>query len=143
MNKKAESFKQFLDENKIVCFTVDEIKDDKFDTVVFRSSIEINGQKLPAMFVADNSIYCIIRILIAPKALTDDNAAELQKTLNGLNKTYKAFKYYFDDSGNLVLDCCVLCSDETVNGNLIYSMFDLIINHLNTEYKNLMKQIWQ
>ena len=28
-------------------------------------------------------------------------------------------------------------------GNLIYTMFDVIIKHLNNEYKNLMQLIWK
>ena len=33
MNKKAENFKKYLDEKEIKAFTVDEIKDDQFQTV--------------------------------------------------------------------------------------------------------------
>lgn len=43
MNKKAESFKKYLDDKKITCFTVDEIAGDNLNSVVFRSNIEING----------------------------------------------------------------------------------------------------
>ena len=43
MNKKAENFKKYLDEKEIKAFTVDEIKDDQFQTVVFRSAADING----------------------------------------------------------------------------------------------------
>ena len=57
MNKKAESFKKYLDDNKIKSFTVDEIADDQLNSVVFRSNIEINGQQLPTIVVLDSSIY--------------------------------------------------------------------------------------
>lgn len=30
-----------------------------------------------------------------------------------------------------------------MEGNLIYTMFDVIIKHLNNEYKNLMQLIWK
>ena len=43
MNKKAENFKKYLDEKDIKAFTVDEIKDDQFQTVVFRSAADINA----------------------------------------------------------------------------------------------------
>ena len=46
MNKKAENFKKYLDEKEIKAFTVDEIKDDQFQTVVFRSAADINGNRL-------------------------------------------------------------------------------------------------
>ena len=41
MNKKAENFKKYLDDKDIKAFTVDEIKDDQFQTVVFRSAASL------------------------------------------------------------------------------------------------------
>lgn len=143
MNKKAEAFKNYLDERKITCFTVDEIKDDALNSVVFRSNIEINGQQLPTIVVLDSSIYGIVRVLVAPRVLNDANEAALLKELNRLNKSYKSFKYYFDDSGSLVLDCCILFKAGEADGDLIYTMFDVIIRHLNDEYKKLMQLIWK
>lgn len=144
MNKKAESFKKFLDENKLTWFGVEEIPDDKVHTVLFRSVVEINGQNLPVLLVLDDSIYGIVRVVIAPKVLTKENSASLHEAINKLNKTYKAFKYYFDDAGNLILDCSLLCDSETVKGDFICSFFaNVVIKHLKDEYKNLMKQIWQ
>ena len=142
MNKKAEAFKNYLDERKITCFTVDEIKDDALNSVVFRSNIEINGQQLPTIVVLDSSIYGMVRVLVAQRVLNDANEAELLKELNRLNKGYKSFKYYFDDNGSLILDCCILFKDDS-DGDLIYTMFDVIIRHLNGEYKKLMQLIWK
>lgn len=142
MNKKAEKFKKYLDEKEIKYFTVDEINDN-FKTVVFRSNIEINGQQLPTLIILDNSIYGMIRVLVAPKALNDDNKINLISLLNDLNKKYKAFKYYFDNDNNLVLDSCLLGPMDTIDGDLIYAILDVIVKHLNNEYKGLMKTIWQ
>ncbi len=143
MNKKAEAFKNYLDERKITCFTVDEIAGDNLNSVVFRSNIEINGQQLPTIVVLDSSIYGMVRVLVAPRVLNDANEAVLLKELNRLNKSYKSFKYYFDNSGSLVLDCCILFKAGEADGDLIYTMFDVIIRHLNGEYKKLMQLIWQ
>lgn len=143
MNKRAESFEKFLQEKKIECFQVDEIKDDNLDTVIFRSSLNINGQQLPTLVILDNSIYGMIRILVAPKSLNKDNESELRIAINELNRTYKSFKYYFDNEDNLVLDCCVLQGDLEQEGSLIYTMFDVILKHLENEYKNIMQLIWK
>lgn len=143
MNGKAESFKAYLDEKKITSFTVDEMKDDQLNSVVFRSNIEINGQQLPTIVVFDSSIYGMIRILVAPKVLNDKNETELFKEVNNLNKTYKSLKYYFDNEGSLIVDCCVLLKDGKVDGDLIYTMFEVIIRNLNSEYKKLMQLIWK
>ncbi len=143
MNSKAEAFKAYLEEKNITCFVIDEIKGDTLNSVVFRSNIEINGQQLPTIVVLDSSIYGMIRVLVAPKVLNDKNETELLKEVNILNKTYKSFKYYFDDDGSLVVDCCVLLKDGTVDGDLLYTMFEVIIRNLNSEYKKLMQLIWK
>ena len=62
---------------------------------------------------------------------------------NGYNKKYKSFKYYADDEGNLVMDTCVLFKDGEADGDMIYTMFNVIINHLNESYKDTMKAVWQ
>ena len=116
MNKKAESFKKYLDDKKITCFTVDEIAGDNLNSVVFRSNIEINGQQLPTIVILDSSIYGMVRVLVAPRVLNDANEAGLLKELNRLNKGFKSFKYYFDDNGSLVLDCCVLLPGSEADG---------------------------
>ena len=143
MNKKAELFKKYLEDKKITCFKVDEIAGDVLNTVVFRSSIDVEGQSLPTILILDSSIYGMVRVLVAPKALNDSNEAELFKAVNGLNKKYKAFKYYFDDDGSLVLDSCILMSLGEADGDLIYMVFDVLIKHLQTEYRQLMQIIWK
>lgn len=143
MNSKAESFKAYLDKNKITSFTIEKIKDDQLNSVVFRSNIEVNGQQLPTIVVLDSSIYGMIRVLVASKALNDENETELLKEVNNLNKSYKSFKYYFDNDGSLIADCCVLLKDGTVDGDLFYTMFEVIIRNLNSEYKKLMQLIWK
>ena len=142
MNKKAEVFKNYLDEKKITCFTVDEIPDDQLNTVVFRSYIEVEGQQLPTIIILDSSIYGIIRVKIADKVLKEDNETALYKELNKLNRQYKVFKYYFAEDGSLFLDSCLLHRDGEADGDMIYTVLDVIVKHLVSEYKNLMKLIW-
>lgn len=91
----------------------------------------------------DNSIYCMIRLLVVPKALRDDNKDAVLELMNGYNKKYKSFKYYADDEGNLVMDTCVLFKDGEADGDMIYTMFNVIISHLNESYKDTMKAVWQ
>lgn len=143
MNKKAELFQDYLKEKQITAFTVDEIKDDALNTVVFRSHIDVGGNQLPTLVILDSSIYCMIRLLVAPKSLRDDNKEAVLELMNGYNKKYKSFKYYADDEGNLVMDTCVLFKDGEADGDMIYTMFNVIINHLNESYKDTMKAIWQ
>lgn len=142
MNKKAESFKKYLDEKNITCFTVEEIAGDALNTVAFRSSIVVEGQNLPTVLLLDSSIYCMVRVLLAPQALREENEVALLKAVNVLNGKYKAFKYYFDATGALVLDSCVMTTGEA-DGDLLYTVLDVIIRHLQTEYRPLMQTIWR
>lgn len=142
MNKKAAAFKKYLDEKQITCFTIEEVADDKLNTAVFRSQIDVEGQQLPTIIILDSSIYGIIRVKIASSALNENNEAVLMKRLNELNRQYKIFKYYFADDGSLFLDSYVLNNSGQVDGDMIYTVLDVIIKHLNAEYKNLMRLIW-
>ena len=143
MNKKAEIFLNYLDEKKIEnVFAIEEMPNDDWESSIFRSNIDIGGNKLPVGVIIDNSIYGMIRILIAPNARTDENELAVLRVVNEYNKKYKSFKYYFDDKGSLVLDICILSAEGERLGDLIYAMFDVIINHLNESYKEIMHAIW-
>lgn len=143
MNQKAKAFKAYLDENKIKdVFAIEEMPKDEWKAVFFRSQIDINGNKLPVAVVFDTSIYGLIRVLIAPQSLREDNEAALLKMINGFNKKFKAFKYYLDDSGSLILDICLISDAGIGVGDMVYAMFDIVIHHLNESYKDIMKSVW-
>lgn len=143
MNKKAELFDAYLKDKKITAFTVDEIKDDPLHTTVFRSHIEVGGARLPTIVILDSSIYAMIRILVAPKALREDNKPALRELMDSYNRQYKPFKYYTDSEGDLVLDTCLLVKAGELDGDMIYTMFGVLIRHLNDSYRDIMKSIWQ
>ena len=142
MNKKAQIFKDYLDEKKITCFEVQELKDDPVNTVVFRSSIDVEGQQLPTLVILDSSIYAMIRVRVANAALKKGNETELVKTINELNGKYKIFKYYFADDGALILDSYLLTRTEELDCDMVYTVLDVLVKHLTAEYKNIMKLIW-
>ena len=143
MNKKAEDFKKYLETKSITCFAVEEIEEDQLNTVVFRATIEVEGQQLPTIIILDSSIYGMIRVLAAPGALKENNELELLRQLNTTNGKYKVFKYYLGADGGLYLESCVLLPKGKAEGDLIYTVLDVIIRHLQEEYKNIMKLIWQ
>lgn len=143
MNKKAELFSKYLKEKKIEAFVTDEIRDDPLNTVVFRSHIEVNGARLSTIVILDSSIYGMIRVLVAPKALRKDNMAAVRELMDGFNRKYKALKYYTDGEGNLVLDACILFRNGEADGDMIYTIFGVIIQHLNESYRKIMKTLWK
>ncbi|OBW92307.1 YbjN domain-containing protein [Gallibacterium salpingitidis] len=142
MNKKAESFKSYLDNAKVDAFVVEEIADDALNTVVFRSHLDIGGNQLPTIVILDDSIYAMIRVLVAPKVESEEALEKVRVLLNDFNKQYKSFKYYLDNDNAIVLDTCLLTEGEKINGDLVYAMFEVLINHLNESYKTVMKSIW-
>lgn len=141
MNKKAEAFKNYLEEKEINVFEVEEL-DDKQLTVVFRSSITTEGNQLPTIVILDESIFAMIRVQISPKALKDSNQLELLKLINDESAAYKPFKVYFNGDGDLMLDVCLIV-DEELKGDTIYTMFSFIIDYLNNNYRKFMKCVWQ
>ncbi len=143
MNEKAEVFQAYLNERKITAFTVEEGKDNELHAVVFRSHADISGSRLPVMIILDDSIYGMIRILVAPKVMNSGNKNAVLDLMNGFNKKYKAFKYYADDAGNIIMDTSVLCRGGNADGNMIYAVLNVIIQHLNESYKDIMKVLWQ
>ena len=142
MNKKAQIFQEYLQEKNITCFQVQEVPNDELNTVVFRSSIEVEGQQLPTLVITDSSIYTMIRVRVASAALKEGNETELLKAIGKLNSHYKIFKYYFAEDGALILDSYLLEKPEELDGDMVYTVLDIIVKHLLAEYKNIMKAIW-
>lgn len=142
MNKKAEAFAAYLKEKDIKVFAVDELEGDAQNTVVFRSHITAEGQQLPTVVILDDSMFALVRVQITPKALSEENQLELLKMVNEESAGYKPFKLYLNKAGDLLLDVCLVIDGE-LNGDSIYAMFALIIDYLNTNYRNFMKRIWQ
>jgi hypothetical protein len=142
MNNKAQKFKNYLDEKEIKVFEVEEIGDEQA-TVAFRSRITISGQNLPTIVLIDNSDYSMVRVQIAPNVINGENQSELLKFTNDETAKYKPFKLFFNENGDLLLDFCIDANEEIFSGEKVYNVFDIIINYLENNYRNIMKVIWK
>jgi len=142
MNKNAEAFKAYLEEKDIKVFEVEELEGDNQETAVFRSHITTEGQQLPTAVILDTSVFALVRVQISPKALTEANQLELLKLVNEESSAYKPFKLYLNGNGDLMLDVCLVI-DEELKGDMVYTMFSVIINYLDANYRKIMKCIWQ
>jgi len=143
LNKKAESFKNYLEANEINAFVIEEVEDDKNETAIFRTVVIASGQRLPAALIIDKSIFSLIRVQIVPQVLSEENKNRLLQFVNEENFRYKPFKFYFNPAGNLLLDVCIINSNEEIDGKKISLIFNVINNYLNDSYRDLMKAIWQ
>ena len=142
MNKNAEAFKAYLEEKDIQVFEVEELEGDSQQTAVFRSHITTEGQQLPTAVILDASVFALVRVQISPKALTEANELALLKLVNEETAAYKPFKFYLNKNGDLMLDVCIV-ADEALKGDTVYTMFSVIIDYLEANYRKIMKCIWQ
>ena len=141
MVRKVKKFKEFLEKNQIKCFSEEDFEDE-LKTTIFRSHMEIEGQKLTVVIVLDSSIYSIVRVMIIPKVLSKHSQREVLEYINELNRKYKVFKYYITQEGDLCLDSCITSSQEDFNSEILYTVIDVILKHLVEEYPIIMKKIW-
>ena len=142
MNKNAEAFKAYLDKNGIKVFEAEELQGANQQTTVFRSYITTNGQQLPTIVILDESVFAILRVQISPRALTEKNQLELLKMINEESAAYKPFKFYLNGNGDLMMDVCLFIEEE-LKGDAVYTLFSVIVNYLDANYRKLMKCIWQ
>ena len=103
MVEAAEKFKRYLQRTKNESFEREELGDEH-RSVIFRSTVEVQGQYVPVGVIFDDTIYVVVRANIAPKALTDDNAYEVSNLITRLNSGNKLFKYYLAPDTSVILD---------------------------------------
>lgn len=142
MNKKAEIFQTYLQENNITCFEMQEIKDE-LDTVVFRSTIAVEGQQLPAMVILDNSFISIVRVFVAVNAVREENRQAMLQLLNEVNAKQKLMKHYIAEDGSLVIDYTQTGKADELDAQLLmFVILEIIVKHLEVQYRGIMKQVW-
>lgn len=142
MNKKAELFQAYLEENNITCFAVDEINDER-ETVVFRSTISVEGQQLPTLVILDNSFISSVRVFVAQNAVREENEKTLLQLINKLNGQQKIMKHYLVEDGSLVIDYSQTGKVDELDAQLLmFVVLEVIVKHLEAQYKSIMKQVW-
>ncbi len=141
MNEKAKKFAKMLKENKMNVFQEETLKDE-LKTVLFRSNMEIEGQRLPLVVVIDESIYVLCRILVAGKCIKKENEVEVTRLLNHLNRSYKTFKFYTTEAGEIVLDACLPTTAEQFEPNMVRALIDLSVKNLEENYSIIMQKVW-
>ena len=139
MNQAAEKFNDYLKEKEINVFQIREMPEQN-NAVLFQSFFDINGTKLPVLVIFDNSAFTTVRVLIAGSVIKDENQLDLFKFANETNLNYKPFKIYYNDEGDLVLDCYLLTANN-VSGDDIYFHFEVIVNYLQNNYQNMLDRV--
>ena len=141
VNLKAQKFEQYTKANKLDYF-VKNPGHDEADTVVFQSQIQVEGQRIPMGIITDSTIYTIIRVQVGSGLVKESNKNEFLEYLNALNRSYKVFKYVAADDGSVFLDACLPSTNESFDPEIVRVVLDVVVDHLNSEYKNIMKKAW-
>ncbi len=140
-NLKAVKFEEYTQKNNLNFFVKNEMHDDA-DTVVFQSQLKVEGQTVPVGIITDNTIYTIIRVQVGAGLVKKENSAKVLDYLNQLNRSYKVFKYVASEDGGIFLDACLPSTNESFDAEIVRVVLDVVVDHLNSEYKNIMKQAW-
>ncbi len=140
-NLKAVKFEEYTKANNLNFFVKNELHDDA-DTVVFQSQLKVEGQTVPVGIITDNTIYTIIRVQVGAGLVKESNSAKVLDYLNQLNRSYKVFKYVASEDGGIFLDACLPSNNESFDAEIVRVVLDVVVDHLNSEYKNIMKQAW-
>lgn len=141
VNLKAQKFEQYTKANKLDYFVKNPVHDEA-DTVVFQSQIQVEGQRIPMGIITDSTIYTIIRVQVGSGLVKESNKNEFLEYLNALNRSYKVFKYVAADDGSVFLDVCLPSTNESFDPEIVRVVLDVVVDHLNSEYKNIMKKAW-
>ena len=139
-NAKAVKFQEYLMDNDISVFSTESI-DDEAVTVMFRSRVEANGQRLPCAVIIYKTIFTLIRTQIIA-SVKDEKRPRVKDYINDLNGRYKFFKYYMRDNGTVYLDLCLPFPNDEIDGKTVQIALGLLIRHLEDEYDAFMKVVW-
>lgn len=148
INLKAQKFEKYTQDHQLNFFNKVEVKNDKgerdaAETTVFQSNIRVEGQTIPVGIITDNTIYTIIRVQVGSGLIKESNKNKFLEYLNTLNRSYKVFKYVAAEDGSVFLDACLPSTNDSFDPEVVKVVLDVIVDHLNHEYKNIMKEAWK
>ncbi len=142
MADKVEKMQQFLADNKIECFDVQKLEDERH-TTIFRSRMEVKGQLLPMAVLMDDSVYVILQVQIAPQVVNEAKLAELAAAINNMNNNVRPFKFTVSDRGDFMLNACITAENNTFNPVLLNAIMGEALKFLEAQYANIMEVIWK
>ena len=136
MNKKAEKFKNYLKENKLLdSFEVSEVDN---NVTIFRSVLELgeNKDKYSVIVGVDDSPYTIIRTFFGKEV-------EILKSKNSADKIFKLnrendiLKFYKNAEGELIMDIVLPTPEQTFDPAMIQAFLALMVQHVPKIYPEI------
>ena len=142
INAKTAKLKEFLASNKIECFQIEE-RQDKNETAVFRSKMQIKGQILPFAILVDDSVYTLLQVQLAGGVVKGETFANLAPYLNEMNNNYRVFKFVVTNEGDLLLNACIVSKDDAFDPALVNAIIAETVKFLEAEYASIMAKVWE
>lgn len=138
LTKKFEALKAFIEQADVKGI---QIADETDQHKIFRSLLNIEGQNLPVFIVLNNSIYSFIQVHLV--TIPEEKRTKCLPFLNELNEKYSMLNYFINSQGNIVLNCNVTALDNNFEPAIFIALIDQIILHLQDNYSDLMKKVWE
>ncbi len=130
MNEKALKFDEYLTKLDITWFEKEE-RTDEYDTVLYRTFLEIKDKRFPLFVILDKSIFTVVRQIVITGADQVADRAALVEYVNELNSRYKVFKYYLnEEEGILYMDMSIPAIGEYFDPEiLMYLIGSILLPH--------------
>ena len=145
MNKKAELFQQFIKENELTnLFTLREIENDQYNTVVFDATVEYNDIVFPLFVVLDDTPFGFVRLEIAGGRFTPEQRKATLDVLNQLNSEFKCFKHYLmeeDGYEAIILDVSLMSGDNFDPALVAYTIFEVLYPHTQKDLPRIIAAV--
>ena len=142
INPKTLKLKEFLEENKIECFQIEE-RNDENETAVFHSLMQVKGQTLPFAILLDKSVYGLLQVRLAPEIIKGEVLAKVATYLNEMNNNYRVFKFVITNEGDLLLNACIVSKDDAFDPALVNAIIAETVKFLEAEYASIMAKVWE
>ena len=142
VNIKTTKMKEFLENNKIECFRVEE-RNDENETAVFHSLMQVKGQTLPFAILLDKSVYGLLQVRLAPEIIKGEVLAKVATYLNEMNNNYRVFKFVITNEGDLLLNACIVSKDDAFDPALVNAIIAETVKFLEAEYASIMAKVWE
>ena len=145
VNKKAELFQQFIEQNELTnLFTLREIENDQYNTVIFDASIEYNDIVFPLFVVLDDTPFGFVRLEIAGGRFTPEQRKATVEVLNQLNSEFKSFKHYLmeeDGYEAILLDVSLISGDNFEPELVAYTIFEVLYPHTQKDLTRIIAAV--
>ncbi len=131
MNEKALKFDEYLTKLDITWFEKEE-RTDEYDTVLYRTFLEIKDKRFPLFVILDKSIFTVVRQIVITGTDQVADRAALVEYVNDLNSRYKVFKYYLnEEEGILYMDMSIPAIGEYFDPEiLMYLIGSILLPHM-------------